>query len=79
MTPQLAAAIHEYLAHSSACVMMVQIDDLMEVEDQINLPGTVHEYPNWRRRLPMTADKLPNTPMIKALREVLAGSRASSA
>jgi (1->4)-alpha-D-glucan 1-alpha-D-glucosylmutase len=79
MTPQLAAAIHEYLANSSACVMMVQIDDLMEVEDQINLPGTVHEYPNWRRRLPMTADKLPNTPMIKALRAVFDRNRPTSA
>ncbi len=78
MTPQLAAAIHGYVAKSSACLLMVQIDDLMESMDQINLPGTVDERPNWRRRLPLTTDRLPNTPMMKALKKTLADRRASA-
>jgi 4-alpha-glucanotransferase len=79
LTPALAAAIHGYLARSPACVMMVQIDDLMEEPEQINLPGTVDERPNWRRRLSMTADRLPETPLMRALHETLADRNAPSA
>jgi len=78
MTPQLAAAIHGYVANASACLLMVQIDDMMEAMDQINLPGTVDERPNWRRRLPLTTDRLPNTPMMKALKKALADRGASA-
>jgi 4-alpha-glucanotransferase len=79
LTPALAAAIHGYLARSPACVMMVQIDDLMEEPEQINLPGTVDERPNWRRRLSMTADRLPETPLMRALHETLADRNAPPA
>jgi 4-alpha-glucanotransferase len=78
MSPQLAAAIHGYVAKSSACLLMVQIDDLMEAMDQINLPGTVDERPNWRRRLPLTTDRLPHTPMVKALKKALTDRTASA-
>ncbi len=77
LTPKLAAAVHAYVANSSASLLMVQIDDLMEAMDQINLPGTVDERPNWRRRLPLTTDRLPNTPMMKALKKPLADRGAS--
>lgn len=77
MTPQLAAAIHGYVANASSCLLMVQIDDMMEAMDQVNLPGTVDERPNWRRRLPLTTDRLPNTPMMKALKKALAERGAS--
>ena len=72
LTPALAAAIHGYLSRSPACVLMVQIDDLMEEPEQINLPGTVEERPNWRRRLSMTANRLPTTPLMRALKGPLA-------
>jgi 4-alpha-glucanotransferase len=49
----------------------------MEAMDQINLPGTVDERPNWRRRLPLATDRLPNTPMMKALKKALANRAAS--
>jgi 4-alpha-glucanotransferase len=29
---------------------------LLGQEDQPNLPGTITEHPNWRRRLPVPAD-----------------------
>ena len=73
LTPALAAAVHGYLARSPACVLMVQIDDLMGEPEQVNLPGTVDERPNWRRRLSMAADRLPETPVMRALHDALAG------
>jgi len=47
----LALAIQRYLARSNSAVMLVQLEDLFLQEEQVNLPGTVDEYPNWRRKM----------------------------
>ena len=72
MSAQLIAALHAYLARSPASILLVQIDDLMREVDQVNLPGTVFERPNWRRRLSMRVDQLPAAPVFQALRPALA-------
>jgi 4-alpha-glucanotransferase len=54
MPPGLNEALHAFLARSSAALMMIQIEDMLEVGEQTNLPGTTLEYPNWRRKLPLS-------------------------
>lgn len=34
------------------------VEDLFGLIEQPNLPGTVDEHPNWRRRLPDTLEAL---------------------
>ena len=55
---ELVAAIYRFLAHSPARVLMVQIEDLLLEPEQPNLPGTVAEHPNWRRRLGLALDQI---------------------
>ena len=50
-TPELAQALHIYLARSSAALAAVQIEDLLGMVEPVNVPGTYHEYPNWQRKL----------------------------
>jgi len=50
-TPGLALAVHAFLARSQSALFMVQLDDLTGQAHQANLPGSVTQYPNWRRRL----------------------------
>lgn len=71
ISPELVAAIHRYLALSPAVLLMVQIDDLTEEDKQINLPGTVNEYPNWRRRVSLPVEKLSAAPVTQALKQAL--------
>ena len=71
MTPALMASLHGYLARSPARILLVQIDDLMQEMEQINLPGTVDERPNWRRRLSGSVAELPAAPVMQALRPAL--------
>ncbi len=40
-----------FLARTRARLVALQAEDLMGLEPQPNLPGTVDEHPNWRRRL----------------------------
>jgi 4-alpha-glucanotransferase len=46
------AAVARFIASTPARLAMVSLEDLMEVREQINVPGTSDGYPNWRRRLP---------------------------
>ncbi|HYN38184.1 MAG TPA: 4-alpha-glucanotransferase [Rhodospirillales bacterium] len=77
MSAQLIAAMHAYLARSPAQILLVQIDDLMRETDQINLPGTVFERPNWRRRLSMRVGELLSAPVVQALQPALADRSAA--
>ena len=46
----LVRAAYRFLASTPARLVLVQIDDALGELEQINLPGTFTEYPNWRRK-----------------------------
>jgi 4-alpha-glucanotransferase len=50
-TPELAHALHLYLARSSTILVALQVEDLLGMVDPVNVPGTDREYPNWQRKL----------------------------
>lgn len=65
-------AIHAFLARTPCKLLMVQLEDVLDLAMQVNLPGTVEEHPNWRQRLPCTiAEALshPRTQRIAAILE----------
>jgi 4-alpha-glucanotransferase len=35
----------------------VTMEDVLALTEQVNVPGTVDEHPNWRRRLPVDLDE----------------------
>jgi 4-alpha-glucanotransferase len=47
-----------FVARSPSPLMIVPTEDLLARTAQPNLPGTVDEHPNWRRRLPVPANEL---------------------
>lgn len=47
-----------FLAGSPSPLLLVPMEDLVGLVEQPNLPGTIDEHPNWRRRLPEGIDKL---------------------
>ncbi len=51
LTAQLFLSIQRFLARSESLLMMVQLEDLLSQSNQINIPGTIDEYPNWRHRI----------------------------
>ena len=48
--PVVDAAI-AHIARTPSCLALVSLEDLLGLEEQPNLPGTVDIHPNWRRRL----------------------------
>jgi len=47
-----------FIAQTPAPLALLPIEDLLGLEEQPNLPGTVDTHPNWQRRLPATAETL---------------------
>jgi 4-alpha-glucanotransferase len=39
------------LARSQSLLMMVQLEDFFSQINQLNVPGTIDEYPNWRHKV----------------------------
>lgn len=75
MTPELARACAVYLARAPSQVMVVQLEDIAGMRDQANLPGTVAEHPNWRRKLPLMLERLPEYESFVELARTLARLR----
>jgi 4-alpha-glucanotransferase len=57
-TPELAQALHVYLARSAATLVAVQIEDLLGMAEPVNVPGTHTEYPNWQRKVSQTIEAM---------------------
>jgi len=74
-TTELTAAVHAYLARSPSALFMVQLDDLAGQRHQANLPGSIGEYPNWRRRLPRPLEELLADPRLQDAMTGIAAAR----
>ncbi len=76
MTPEFARAIAVYLARSPARVMVVQLEDVLGLADQANVPGSIAEHPNWRGKLPLPLERWPDDERFIELARALTRVRA---
>jgi 4-alpha-glucanotransferase len=62
-------AIVKFLARTKSRLLAISLEDLLEVTDQPNIPGTVNEHPNWRQRLPVGVDEIAAAIDLAALKD----------
>ena len=41
-------------------LLVVTMEDVLGLVEQVNVPGTINEHPNWRRRLPVELESWHN-------------------
>jgi 4-alpha-glucanotransferase len=58
LTPELHNAVIGFLSGSSSMLMLLNQEDLTLETDQQNLPGSTHQYPNWRRKMKYSLEEL---------------------
>ncbi|MDV7105912.1 4-alpha-glucanotransferase [Vibrio sp. TH_r3] len=58
MDQHLSEALQLHLAAGTSTLLSVQLEDWLEMDKPVNIPGTVDEYPNWRRKLSMSLDDI---------------------
>ncbi|WP_454018561.1 4-alpha-glucanotransferase [Azospirillum sp. Marseille-Q6669] len=73
---ELMEAVHRYLARSPGRIAMVQIEDALGEVEQPNLPGTVDQHPNWRRRLGVPVEAMAENEGLRRLAEAVRGERS---
>ncbi|WP_300320501.1 malto-oligosyltrehalose synthase [Accumulibacter sp.] len=79
ITPDLAVAIHAFLARTPAQLLVVQPEDILGVVEQANLPGSRDDqHPNWRQRLPLDLEDWPDDGRFAAVGEVLIEERGTA-
>ncbi|MEH2532070.1 4-alpha-glucanotransferase [Bradyrhizobium sp. AZCC 1588] len=61
-------SVANFLARTKSRLLAVSLEDLLGVVDQPNIPGTVNEHPNWRRRLPVSIEEMTSTVDVAALK-----------
>jgi len=73
----LGAAVARFLAATPAALVVLPLEDVILSPEQVNLPGTVDEHPNWRRRLKRPAEEMlaeiPASQILAALRDARDG------
>ena len=57
-TTETSVRVHAHVARSPCRLMVVQLDDALGTLDQPNLPGTIDQHPNWRRRMAVPLEGL---------------------
>jgi len=68
-----AAAAH---VGTAACSLaLLPIEDALALPEQPNVPGTIDEHPNWRRRLPGQVDGMLKAPAVAARLQTLSKHR----
>jgi 4-alpha-glucanotransferase len=74
-TGKFADAACAHVGRSACELVMLPIEDALALEEQPNLPGTLDEHPNWRRRLPGDAGHLLDAPDVAGRLALLNRSR----
>jgi 4-alpha-glucanotransferase len=60
-------AVADFLAATPARLVAIAIEDVLEMKDQPNVPGTVAQHPNWRRRWPVPLSALRSDPRLQRI------------
>lgn len=58
MDTTLSISVHKYLAQAPSHIHLIPLEDALEITEQVNIPGTVDEHPNWRQILPVSVENI---------------------
>jgi 4-alpha-glucanotransferase len=68
-----------FLAATPTRLVSIAVEDVLAVEDQVNVPGTVTEHPNWRRRWPVDLEELASDQRLRRIAATLSRADRGSA
>ncbi len=75
MPDEVLVAIHRFLALTPCRLLAVQLDDALGAIEQANLPGTVDEHPNWRRKTAVAIEELAEQLLFRDVIRAVAAER----
>ena len=71
-------SVTRFLGDTPSRLLMVSLEDALDVVDQVNVPGTIDEHPNWRRRLAVPLEDLLSSSSLRVIGSVMEAIGRSS-
>ncbi len=69
---EVRLGVLEYLGQSAAALLEIRLEDIFGLTDQQNMPGTIKEYPNWKRKIPLSLAQMQEAPEPRRLADRMA-------
>jgi 4-alpha-glucanotransferase len=64
-------SVVRYLSAAPSRLLVVSMEDVLAIKDQVNLPGTIDQHPNWRQRLPVALEELRGHVDLMSIAEIM--------
>ena len=75
MSKALNFGMQLHMAGGSSALLCLQLEDWLEMDKPVNIPGTFNEYPNWRRKLSRNLQDIFNDSTLNDLAANLTEAR----
>jgi 4-alpha-glucanotransferase len=66
------AAIASFLAATPSRLVVISLEDILGEIEQVNIPGTTDQHPNWRRKLTVAIDDFERNGELKRVAQAFA-------
>jgi 4-alpha-glucanotransferase len=75
MNRELNLAVQKYMAQAPSHIQLRPLEDALEVVEQVNIPGTIDEHPNWLQKLTVSLEQLCETESVTQLAAAMRAAR----
>jgi len=75
MNKTLNFGMQRHMASGSSALLSLQLEDWLEMDKPVNIPGTFKEYPNWQRKLTQNLQDIFSDTQLMALAQELTEAR----
>lgn len=63
------------MATGSSALLSLQLEDWLQMDKPVNIPGTFEEYPNWKRKLSHNLEDIFTLPEVLRLSQRINSAR----
>lgn len=78
MTTELNYGMQTHMASGSSALLSLQLEDWLQMDKPVNIPGTFKEYPNWKRKLSRNLVDIFNDQSISNLAKTVDNRRKAA-
>ena len=75
MNTELSVAAQKYLAISDSHIQLIPLEDALEMPEQVNIPGTIDQHPNWLQKLPVMLEDLWQVNSVQKIAQAMKTAR----
>jgi len=76
MSTELNYGMQTHMATGSSALLSLQLEDWLQMDKPVNIPGTFNEYPNWKRKLSRNLEDIFEDDAIVSLAKNLTNRRS---